>query len=455
MTFDGRAAGTEPERWDRGLAGLDAARLPASGRTVVVAAHPDDETLGAGGLIAELAAAGRPAEVVVVTDGAGSHPGSGTVTPAALVTQRADEVRAAVSLLSPGSTVTLLGRPDGQVRELRDAVADDLRAVLTAGGPVRLLVAPWRGDGHRDHRVVGEICAALADELGVALWEYPLWLWHWATPDDERVPWAQLRALPLGDRSVVLKHRAVAAHTSQVQALSSAPEDAPQLHPQFLRTFDRDAEPFVVTEPVTATTPAGELGQQYFDATYDRHDDPWGFTHRWYERRKRAVTTSALPDERYARALEVGCSIGVLTAELAERCDDLLAIDLAPAAVERARDRLAGRDHVRVEVGDVADRAPAGPFDLIVVSEVGYYLTLAHLRDVLSRLEAELAPGGTLVACHWRHPVADYPLTGDQVHRTLARGTALTRVVAHEEADFLLDVYSADARSVAARTGLQ
>jgi protein-L-isoaspartate O-methyltransferase len=161
-----------------------------------------------------------------------------------------------------------------------------------------------------------------------------------------------------------------------------------------------------------------------------------------------------LPDQRYGRGLEVGCSIGVLTAALAPRCDDLLAIDLAPAAVERARARLAGLDQVRVEVGDIGEAVPSGPFDLIVLSEVGYYLTLAHLRDVLNRLEAELAPGGTLVACHWRHHVGDYPLTGDQVHRVLARDTRLTRVVAHEEADFLLDVYSADPRSVAARTGL-
>ncbi len=454
MTFDGRAPGTPPGAWDDPMAGLDAARLPATGRTVVVAAHPDDETLGAGGLIAELAAAGRPADVVVVTDGAGSHPGSPTLPPARLAARRADEVRAAVALLSPASVVTLLDHPDGGVREARDVITDDLRSMLTTGEPVRLVVAPWRGDGHRDHRVVGEICAALADELGAGLWEYPLWLWHWATPDDERVPWAGLRGLPLADRSVVLKSRAVATHVSQVQPLSTAPEDAPTLHPQYLRTFDRDAEAFVVTGPATAGAPATDLGQSYFDATYDRHDDPWGFTDRWYERRKRAVTTAALPDQHYGRVLEVGCSIGVLTAELAPRCDDLLAVDLAPAAVDRARERLAGLDHVRVEVGDVSATVPAGPFDLVVVSEVGYYLTLPHLRDVLARLEAELAPGGTLLACHWRHPVGDYPLTGDEVHRTLARGTRLTRIAVHEEADFLLDVYSADARSVAARTGL-
>ncbi|WP_162251716.1 PIG-L family deacetylase [Cellulomonas sp. Root137] len=448
MTFDGRAPGTPADTWfaDARFRDLPALALRRTGRTVVVAAHPDDETLGAGGILAELADAGHPAEVVVVSDGSASHPGSPTLTPEALVGVRSAEVREAVRLLSPDSPVTLLGHRDGGLREARDAVEADLRTLLADGPPVDQLVAPWRGDGHRDHRIVGEVCATLADELGCALLEYPLWLWHWATPADPRVPWDRLRVVDLADRSVVRKHRAVAAHATQVTALSSDPRDAPTLDPAFLRTFDRDVEVVVAQEPARPS-----LTGEFFDATYGRHADPWGYTDRWYEERKRALTLAALPDARFGRVLEVGCGIGVLTAQLAERADDLLAVDVSAAAVERARERVPG---ARVEVADIASRVPEGPFDLVVLSEVGYYLDRPTLVRVLGELRAQLAPGGTLLACHWRHPVEAYPLSGDDVHRVLRRTTDLTLLAEHREADLLLDVYADDPRSVAERTGL-
>lgn len=448
VTFDGRAHGTPADVWsaDPRVRDLPALALRRTGRTVVVAAHPDDETLGAGGILAELADAGHPAEVVVVSDGSASHPGSPTLAPDALVQVRSAEVREAVRVLSPDSLVTLLDHPDGGLREERAAIEADLRKLLADGPPVDQLVAPWRGDGHRDHRIVGEVCATLADELGCTLLEYPLWLWHWATPDDPRVPWDRLRVVDLADRSVVRKHRAVAAHATQVTALSSDPRDAPTLHPAFLRTFDRDVEVVVAQE---AARPS--LSGEFFDATYGRHDDPWGYTDRWYEERKRALTLAALPEARFGRVLEVGCGIGVLTAQLAERTDDLLAVDVSAAAVDRARERVPG---VRVEVADIASRVPEGPFDLVVLSEVGYYLDRPTLVRVLGELRAQLTPGGTLLACHWRHPVEAYPLSGDDVHRVLRRTTDLTLLAEHRERDLLLDVYADDPRSVAERTGL-
>ena len=451
VTFDGRAPGTPAAVWsaDSRFRDLPALALRRTGRTVVVAAHPDDETLGAGGILAELADAGHPAEVVVVSDGTASHPGSPTLDVEALAGRRWAEVVEAVHELSPGSTITMLGHPDGGLREERDAVEADLRALLTDGPPVDQLVATWRGDGHRDHRIVGEVCATLADELGCTLLEYPLWLWQWATPDDSRVPWDRLRVVELADRSVVRKHRAVAAHATQVRPLSADPRDAPTLHPAFLRMFDRDVEVVVAQEPARPT-----LTGEFFDATYDRHDDPWGYTDRWYEERKRPLTLASLPDRRYRDVLEVGCGIGVLTALLAERADHVLAVDVSGAAVERARERVATLTQVDVQVADVADAVPAGSFDLVVLSEVGYYVDRATLDRVLADLRARLAPGGTLLACHWRHPVDAYPLTGDEVHRVLRRTTDLTLLAEHREKDFLLDVYGDDPRSVAQRTGL-
>ena len=174
-----------------------------------------------------------------MTDGAASHPGSTTLRPADLRRRRVDEVRQAVAVLSPDSGVRLLGHDDGGVLDHRDDVTRDLREVLKTGDAPTVLVAPWRGDGHRDHRVVGEICAELALELGAQMLEYPIWMWHWGTPDEPLVPWPQLRALALCDRSVVRKHRAVAAHVTQVRAASAAPTDAAPLHADFLTAFDR------------------------------------------------------------------------------------------------------------------------------------------------------------------------------------------------------------------------
>ena len=203
---------------------------------------------------------------------------------------------------------------------------------------------------------------------------------------------------------------------------------------------------------MTETTLPGD----YFDALYARHDDPWGFESRWYERRKRALTLASLPAERYASALEIGCSIGVLTEQLAQRCDSLLSTDVSSAALQRARERLAGTSIVRFELADDATPLPDGPFDLIVLSEVGYYFTLGVLERVLDDAVDALSAGGTFVACHWRHQVDDYALTGDEVHTAIATALdgRMTRMVRHEEDDFLLDVYSPDLRSVAVRTGI-
>jgi SAM-dependent methyltransferase len=197
------------------------------------------------------------------------------------------------------------------------------------------------------------------------------------------------------------------------------------------------------------------LPGSYFDDMYAAADDPWGFEARWYERRKYALTLSALPKERYRRGFEPGCSIGVLSGMLAERCDALLASDVAAAAVEQARRRLADRDGVDVAQLSMPADWPDGDFDLIVLSEMAYYFSRGDLAELLRRAAGSLTGDGTLLACHWRHPVADYPLSGDEVHAAIAELPGLERTVRHVEADLVLEVYQpAPARSVAQTTGL-
>lgn len=195
----------------------------------------------------------------------------------------------------------------------------------------------------------------------------------------------------------------------------------------------------------------GSLPPGYFDRLYADSDDPWGMGLRWYERRKYALTLAALPRPSYERGFEPGCSIGVLTAQLATRCRALLATDVSERALELAAERVPG--NVTLRRLAVPGQWPEGSFDLVVLSELGYYL--ADVGALCQRSADALTPGGTLLACHWRHPVADYPLRGDEVHAVLAATPGLARLVTHEEEDFRLEVFiRGPAVSVATRTGL-
>ncbi|MCU1508673.1 MAG: SAM-dependent methyltransferase [Glaciihabitans sp.] len=462
VTFSSSEPGTDRATWasDTRFTHLPPLSLIGVTHVTVVAAHPDDETLGAGGLIAECAGRGIPVDVIVVTDGGGSHPDSPTHTRSELAARRSLEVRAAVAELAPAASVRLLGYPDGRTAEFRDDIERDLRTVVAAG---TLLVAPWHGDGHRDHRIVGEICAIVAEAAGGALLEYPIWMWHWATPSDERVPWDELATLELGHASAARKRDAIALHRSQIAPLGPDDGDEAVLGADFLEHVSGDREVFVTSTPRGAAEPdadaasaadsEAELPASYFDDLYTSRADPWRLATRWYEERKRAITIAALPERRFERGLEVGCSIGTLTAELAPRCGALLAIDISEAAVDAARERTAPAGNVDVRIGNAARGLPEGEFDLIVLSEVGYYLGRETLETLAEGVRSHLATGGTVVACHWRHTVEDYPLSGDEVHEVLNERLGLERTVSHIEADFVLEVFSGNGRSVAEREG--
>ena len=160
------------------------------------------------------------------------------------------------------------------------------------------------------------------------------------------------------------------------------------------------------------------LPAEYFDRVYRANPDPWNFAASPYEAAKYTATLAALPAPRYGRALEIGCSIGVLTAQLAARCDALLALDVADAALVQARERCVDLPNVRFERRAVPAEFPTAepPWDLVLVSEVGYYLNLDDLCRLRERITSSLRPGGDLLLVHWTPFVPDYPLTGDQVH---------------------------------------
>jgi len=184
------------------------------------------------------------------------------------------------------------------------------------------------------------------------------------------------------------------------------------------------------------------MDRAVFDRMFERGDDPWGFTTSAYEARKRDVTLASLRAERYASAFEPGCAIGLLTEQLASRCDHVLACDVSPRAVALTRRRVGDTAHVRLEVREVPRDWPDDRFDLIVLSELAYFLAPLELDELAEAAAATLLPGGDLVAVHWLGPIDGYPLDGRAVHDRLERGP-WRRVVEHEEPEFLLEVFRA------------
>lgn len=157
------------------------------------------------------------------------------------------------------------------------------------------------------------------------------------------------------------------------------------------------------------------LSTEYFDELYQQNEDPWDFKTSAYERDKYAATLGALPRERYQNAFEIGCSIGVLTQQLATRCKRLLAVDGSKIPLKQARQRLRHQAHVQLAQMRVPDTFPDDSFDLILVSEVGYYWSWDDLAKAQQHIVRTLQPGGHLLLVHWIRPT-NYPLTGDEVH---------------------------------------
>ncbi|MFL1416873.1 SAM-dependent methyltransferase [Pseudomonas fildesensis] len=193
----------------------------------------------------------------------------------------------------------------------------------------------------------------------------------------------------------------------------------------------------------------------YFDELFAGNDDPWAFRQRWYERRKRALTLAVLTRPRYASIFEPGCANGELSAELAPRCDRLVCCDTASAAVALAKTRLLGYAHAEVQQSRLPEQWPSGRFELIVLSEVCYYLDADDLCDLIDRAVASLTDDGQVLACHWRPVIDGCPQTAEQVHALLDQRLAMPRVVQHHESDFLLDLWSRDGTTVATHEGLR
>ena len=183
---------------------------------------------------------------------------------------------------------------------------------------------------------------------------------------------------------------------------------------------------------------------EHFDRLYASDPDPWKFATSEYERDKYAATLAALPRPRFARAFEVGCSIGVLTRQLAARCDAVLAVDVADAALQAAAARCQDQAHVRFARMVVPQDWPPGAFDLILFSEVLYYLDDAA-RAVAARLSLQsLSPGGALALVNWHGPTDGFCTGDDAAEAMIAACAPALRPVTQQRAEkYRLDVLAA------------
>lgn len=204
---------------------------PAGRRVVVVAPHPDDEVLGCGGTLSLLARAGRTIEVIGVTDGEGSHPGSLVWTPSMLARQRRDERVAGLARLGLASRPHELRVADGEITSNERRLVARLEALIRPGDVV---LATWRLDGHPDHEATGRAAACAAARHDCVLWEFPVWMWHWAQPGDVRVPWERLSRVALEANARQHKSRAIAAHGSQL--IETPSERRPPVLPDWALT---------------------------------------------------------------------------------------------------------------------------------------------------------------------------------------------------------------------------
>ena len=232
---DSEHLGTSAEEWASseffGSTPLvDLARVP---RVVVVAPHPDDEVLGAGGLLQGLCSDGAEAVVVAVTDGEMSHPNSDLAEKVDMRSIREKESRVALRRLGLGDpSFVRLRIPDGRVTHHLELLEAELENLLE---PTDLCLAPWANEGHPDHDACGAAASSASNTKRSALLNYLVWTLHWATPAGDDLPWASCRRYELSARELSRKRRATLAFRSQTRPLGRSDTGSPVLPLAVLR----------------------------------------------------------------------------------------------------------------------------------------------------------------------------------------------------------------------------
>ncbi|GAA1949353.1 hypothetical protein GCM10009754_17440 [Amycolatopsis minnesotensis] len=398
-------------------------------RAALVAAHPDDETLGAGGLAQRLHANGTELTVVVATDGEAAFPLSGERERRRLAATRREELRK--SLAAQGITgvePVWLGLPDSGLHRCPGPLAEALGDLLDGSD---LCLAPWPDDPHPDHRETGLAVFRAAPEIAQC-WSYPIWMWHRHDPGDPAIPWHRAFSHELTDPEHAAKAAAIDAFASQT---GPGPGGEDPILPAGVLAHFRGRREMFFREPPHRSAPRTRFDELYRDTA-----DPWHVRSRWYERRKRALALAALPREHYGTAVEPACGNGAFTGELAARCDRVHAFDPVRAAVEAARRATANLPHVEIGTGALPGALVAEDADLVVHSEILYYLDDGDLAETFERTAGALRRGGHVLAVHWKPWAPEAPRDGADAHRRLLAHPAFEPLVGHDDEEFVLHV---------------
>lgn len=193
----------------------------------------------------------------------------------------------------------------------------------------------------------------------------------------------------------------------------------------------------------------------YFEDLYRHNSDPWGYDSHWYEARKRQICLALLTRPRYPKVLEVGCSNGHLSFHLAQRAEQLLCIDVSESAVQLASERLQEFEHVVVENRKIPEDYSIQKFDLILISEMAYYLSANELHQFIEKLKHSLNDDGEILCCHWRHEIQDFELNAEQVHQAFQQHFPFHHYLSLNDPDFMIDVWTANTSSLAQQEKLR
>ena len=417
-------SGNERQQWYQQSVEITADGLKEFGTTVVIAPHQDDESLGCGGTIALLRQIGLPVHVIFVSDGSKSHPNSKKYPEAALRELRETEALKALQILDVAAdNASFMRLKDtavpNQTSSGFDAAVGQMAEILKLINPKTILVT-WEKDPHPDHRSSWQIVdkAVLQLKNKPRVLQYLIWIWELGKqtdlPQNETVKWFHVDIKAV----VEIKKKAIAAHQSQVSRLIDDDPEGFILSPEILAHFDYGEELFIETIPSVSGHPekTNSLSAEYFNEFYSHGDDPWNFESSPYELSKYKATLAALPRKTYKSVFEIGCSIGVLTKMLVPIAQKLLAVEPVDVPLEKAKKRLKNDQHVRLEKMLVPQDFPQEQFDLILLSEVGYFLSRKDLEKLAGLITDHLETGGQILLVHWTPVVPEFPQTGDQVH---------------------------------------
>lgn len=193
----------------------------------------------------------------------------------------------------------------------------------------------------------------------------------------------------------------------------------------------------------------------YFEDLYRHNSDPWGYDSHWYEARKRQICLALLTRPRYPKVLEVGCSNGHLSIHLAQRAEELVCIDVSESAVQLASERLQEFEHVVVENRKIPEDYSIQKFDLILISEMAYYLSANELHQFIEKLKHSLNDCGEILCCHWRHEIQDFELNAEQVHQAFQQHFPFHHYLSLNDPDFMIDLWTANTSSLAQQEKLR